>query len=183
MSSQFGEIMQLGYIVEDIDASAREWTARVGAGPFYLIDSMVFDQYYYRGIRTDLEMRIALGYWNNMQIELIQPLSDTDTLYNRALRSSPGRLNHCATVVGDVDALLERHQLQERVIHSGKMPTGVKFVYLEEYLPGSLHLELIEAQQDTLMAFAGMEKASLQWDGEGPVRPIARLQDDLAALR
>jgi hypothetical protein len=144
---------------------------------------MAFDQYYFRGMRTDLEMRLAFGYWNSMQIELIQPLNDTDNLYTRALRGSPGMLNHCATVVTDVDALLARHHLQDRVIQSGKMPTGLKFVYLEEYLPGGLHLELIEAQQDTLMAFAGMEKASRQWDGSEPVRPITRLQEDLAALR
>ena len=82
----------------------------------------------------------------------------------------------------DVDALLTRRQLQDRVIQSGKMPTGLKFVYLEEYLPGGLHLELIEAQEATQMAFAGMEKASRHWDGEEPVRAITRLQDDLAAL-
>lgn len=183
MSSEFGAIMQLGYVVKDVDAAAQEWATHLGAGPFYLLDRMVFDQYYYRGMRTDLEMRLAFGYWNNMQIELIQPLNDADTLYSRALRSSPGKLNHCATVVTNVDALLTRRQLQDRVIQSGKMPTGLKFIYLEEYLPGGLHLELIEAQQDTLMAFAGMEQASRHWDGNEPVRPIARLQEDLAALR
>ena len=183
MSSEFGAIMQLGYVVKDVDAAAREWATRLSAGPFYLLDNMIFDQYYFRGIRTDLEMCLAFGYWNNMQIELIKPINDADTLYSRALRSSPGKLNHCATVVPDVDALLTRRQLQDRVIQSGKMPTGLKFVYLEEYLPGGLHLELIEAQQDTLMAFAGMEPASRHWDGNEPVRPIARLQEDLAALR
>jgi hypothetical protein len=183
MSSEFGEIMQLGYIVKDVDAAAREWAARLGAGPFYLLDRMVFDQYYFRGMRTDLEMCLAFGYWNDMQIELIQPLNDADTLYSRALRSSPGKLNHCATVVTDIDALLTRRQLEDRVVQSGKMPTGLKFVYLEEYLPGGLHLELIEAQADTLMAFAGMEKASCNWDGREPVRSIARLQEDLATLR
>ena len=182
MGSEFGAIMQMGYIVNDVDEAAREWAARVGAGPFYLLDSMVFDQYYFRGKRMALEMRLAFGYWNHMQIELITPLNDADTLYSRALRKSPGKLNHCATVVADVDALLARHRLQDRVIQSGKMPTGLKFVYLEEYLPGGLHLELIEAQEATLMAFAGMEKASRHWDGEEPVRAITRLQDDLAAI-
>jgi hypothetical protein len=62
------------------------------------------------------------------------------------------------------------------------MPTGLKFVYLEEYLPGGLHLELIEAQESTLAAFAGMEKLARNWDGRDPVRPMSRIQDDLVAI-
>lgn len=183
MSSEFGRIMQLGYVVQDVDMAAGEWAARLGAGPFYLLDHLVFDQYYFRGMRTDLEMRLAFGYWNDMQIELIRPLNQADTLYCRALSNAPGKLNHCASVVTDIDALLARRRLQDRVIQSGTMPTGLKFVYLEEFLPGGLHLELIEAREDTLMAFTGMEQVSRHWDGREPLRPIARLQEDLAARR
>jgi len=183
MSSEFGQIMQHGYIVSDVATAAAEWAQRVGAGPFYVLDRIAMDQYYFRGVRTEVELRLAFGYWGSLQIELIQPLNDGDTLYSRALQSSAGKLNHCATVVPDIDALLARKQLQARVIQAGKMPTGLKFVYLEEYLPGGLHLELIEAQESTLMAFAGMEAASRRWDGETPVRPISQLQEDLAATK
>jgi hypothetical protein len=40
---------------------------------------------------------------------------------------------------------------------------------------------LMEAPQSTLMAFAGMEKASRHWDGRNPVRPMSALAEDLAA--
>lgn len=182
MSSEFGELMQFGYIVDDVEAAAVDWVKRFGVGPFYVLDRISMDQYYFRGAKTELEIRLAFGYWGSMQIELIQPLNDADTLYARALRSAPGGLNHCAAVVPDLDTLLERHQLRDRVIQSGQMPTGLRFVYLEEYLPGGLHLELIEAQQGTLTAFAGMEKASRVWDGSEPIRPMSRIQDDLAAI-
>jgi hypothetical protein len=175
--------MQLGYIVNDVEAAAVEWAERVGAGPFYVMDRIVMDHYYYRGVHTPLEMQLAFGYWGSMQIELIKPLTVTDTLYSRALHTSAGALNHCATVVTDIDALLARRDLQHRVIQSGKMPTGLKFVYLDEHLPGGLHLELIEAQESTLMAFAGMEAASRNWDGNDPVRPASRLQQDLTVRR
>jgi Glyoxalase/Bleomycin resistance protein/Dioxygenase superfamily len=181
--SEFGQIMQHGYIVNDVAASANEWVTRVGAGPFYVLDRIAMDQYYYRGVHTPVEMRLAFGYWGSIQVELIQPLSDTDTLYSRALRDTAGQLNHCATVVKNIDALLAANKLQSRVIQAGTMPTGLKFVYLEEYLPGGQHLELIEAQEGTLMAFAGMQAASRTWDGRNPLRPMAQLQQDLAASR
>ena len=79
--------------------------------------------------------------------------------------------------------MLAQHGLHDRVIQSGKMPSGLKFVYLDEYLPGGLHLELIEANEGMLAGFAGMQAVSRQWDGQDAVRPITRLQEDLAGLR
>ena len=183
MSVDFGAVMQHGYIVGDVAGAATEWAQRVGAGPFYVIDRMPMDQYYYRGVRTDMELRLAFGYWAGLQIELIEPLGSADTLYSRALRDAPGKLNHCATVVADIDLLLAQRCLEDRVIQSGKMASGLKFVYLDEYLPGGLHLELIEATESMLGGFTGMQAASRHWDGQDPVRPIARLQEDLARLR
>ncbi len=174
--------MQYGYIVTDVEKSALEWSGRLGVGPFYMLDRNRMDQYYFRGTRLDVEMRLAFGYWHGVQIELIQPLDEADSLYTRALRTSAGKLNHMATVVSDLEGLLSRHGLKDRVIQRGSMSSGVNFVYLEEYLPGGLHLELIEAPQSTLAAFAGMEKAARHWDGRNPVRPISTLAQDLAAL-
>jgi hypothetical protein len=182
MNSNFGTIMQHGYIVEDVAATARQWAERLGVGPFYILDRIAMDQYYYRGVRTDVELCLGFGYWGSIQIELIQPLSKTDTLYSRALRESPGQLNHCASQVKDLDALIASRKLEGRVIQSGHMPTGLKFVYLENYLPGGHHLELVQATDRALMAFAGMEKIAQRWDGTNPLRSMSALGADIAAL-
>jgi methylmalonyl-CoA/ethylmalonyl-CoA epimerase len=182
MSTVFGAIMQHGYIVADVEKAAREWADSVNAGPFYMIDRMLMDTYHFRGVRVDVELRMAFGYWDGMQIELIQQLNAADTLYSRAQKTSAGKLNHFATLVPDLDALLDSRGLRNRVIQHGDMPSGLKFAYLEEYLPGGQHLELVQAQESTVMAFAGMQKAARQWDGRNPVRPITELAKDLAAL-
>jgi hypothetical protein len=182
MNSEFGLINQLGYIVADVRATASAWVERVGAGPFYIIDRIEQDQYFYRGVRTPLEMSLCFGYWGSMQIELITPLNQADTLYTRALRETPGLLNHCATYVSDLDALLAKHQLANRVIQSGHMPTGLKYVYLGEYLPGGQHLELVQATDGAKQAFGGMERIARSWDGRNPLRSMSSLGADLAAL-
>ncbi len=181
MTAGFGRIMQHGYIVGDVEATAREWASRVGAGPFYILDRIRMDDYYYRGVRTPVELRLAFGYWGSIQIELIRPLDDADTLYSRALKSAPGRLNHCATVVSDIDGVLAAGDLGARVIQSGSMPTGLKFVYLEDYLPDGSHLELIQPVGAALQAFEGMEAIARNWDGADPLRPASALAQDLAA--
>lgn len=182
MTGNFGTIMQHGYIVHDVEKTAREWADRVGVGPFYVMDQAL-DNYYYRGVRTPVELRLGFAYWGPVQIELIQPLSSTDTLYTRALKASAGLLNHCAAIVSDLDGLLEQRNLRSRIVQSGSMPSGVKFAYLEEYLHGGLHLELIEAPENNLQVFAGMEAIARQWDGRNPVRGTADLGQDLAALQ
>jgi hypothetical protein len=182
MKVDFGAIMQHGYIVADVEKAAAEWAKRLDVGPFYVAGGMPMEQYYYRGVRMTVELRMAFAYWHGIQIELIQQVNDADSLYQRAAHSSPGKLNHVATVVKDIDSLLASRGLANRVIQNGDMPSGLKFVYLEEYLPGGLHLELIQATPSTLMAFAGMEKAARLWDGRKPIRSMADLGADLAAL-
>src|SRR5579862_2930897 len=93
MTKDFGPIMQHGYIVEDVDKAAAEWVERVGAGPFYILDRNAMDQYYYRGVRTDVEIKLGFGYWGSVQIELIQQLNKADTLYSRAARVTAGKIN------------------------------------------------------------------------------------------
>ncbi|WP_373083200.1 VOC family protein [Zhongshania sp.] len=183
MTAGFGDIMQLGYVVEDLENAAHDWAARVGAGPFYLIESQTIDNYFYRGNPEEVELKLAFGYWGAMQIELIQPINKANTFYNEALQKGAGQLNHCATLIPNLDQLLTEHKLEDKLIHRGKMPTGLQFAYLENYLPGGQHLELIESQADTEAAFAGMQAAHKMWDGQDPLRPMTRLGDDLATLK
>lgn len=186
MSVNLGDVFQQGYIVDDVAKSAQEWAERTGAGPFYVMDHLAMEHYYYQGVQTPVEMRLAFGYWGPMQIELIQPLGSAVSLYSDALKSGgAGKLNHCATVIdGDLDELLARYGLKDQIIHSGHMPTGLKFVYLGNYLPDGSHLELIQATEQAKMGFQGMQAIHAGWDGSSkPVRPITDLANDLANLK
>jgi methylmalonyl-CoA/ethylmalonyl-CoA epimerase len=181
MNGAFGQVMQHGYVVHDVDEVAREWAGRVGAGPFYVFDRMVMEQSF-RGKRVEVETRLAFGYWGSIQIELIQPLNDVETLYSQGLRDAPGMLHHMATIVPDLSSLLVNQGLEDHVMQSGTMPTGVKFAYLNEYLPGKCHLELIQAPESALAGFAAMQAMSQHWNGDRPVRSMADLGADMAAL-
>lgn len=182
MQGKFGPVMQHGYIVDDVEKTAAQWIER-GIGPFYILDRNPMDEYHYRGKRTFVELKLGFAYWGSVQIELIQQLNDADTLYSRAVRSAPGQLNHFASIISGLDAFLARHKLENRVIQSGKMASGVSFVYLEEFMPGGQHLELIEPSPEALGGFAGMEAIARKWDGKNPMRPMPALGKDLAALK
>lgn len=180
--SEFGPIVQHGYVVDDVETSAAMWAHRVGAGPFYVFERVVLENYVYRGRLTEIELKIAIGYWSDVQIELITPIRD-DGLYAQALRDEPGKLNHYAVYVSDLDDLMHRRALQPHVLQSGEMGDGLKFVYLGHFIPGGLHLEIIQAAPDVHAGMRGMAAVATLWDGARPVRPAGALADDLAAMR
>jgi hypothetical protein len=179
----FGPVMQHGYIVGDVEKTALEWAERVGVGPFYILERNVMEDYYYRGQRMTIELKLGFAYWGSVQVELIQQINDAPSFYRDAARTGLDGINHLACIVSGVDSILERRRLKDRVVQSGRMNTGVSFVYLETYAPGGLHLELIDAPAETLMAFAGMEAVSRSWDGSRPLRSMEAFGEDMMALK
>jgi Glyoxalase/Bleomycin resistance protein/Dioxygenase superfamily len=176
-----GEINQHGYVVSDAGKAAMQYFELVGAGPFYMGD-FTLDNYRYRGKERECRLRIAVGYWGTIQIEFIQPLSAEGTLYPDALPQCDGLLNHFAMPVADIDSWLAQRNLADRVLQSGEMrQSGVKFVYLENVFPGGLHLELVQAPEAMLGMYAALAAARAKWDRCNPLRPMAAIQDDLAA--
>lgn len=181
MSTIFGPIVQHGYVVADAERAAHDWVETMGVGPFYVMDIKI-DEYYYRGARTDIELRIANGFWGSIHVELIQPLAG-NTLYSDAVKTEAGKLNHYATQVDNLDALMATRNLKSRVLQSGSMASGVKFVYLERFTPDGYHLELVQPPPSNRQMFAALEAIAKVWDGKNPIREAGQMADDYARLR
>lgn len=95
MSRIFGETRQLAFVVEDIDAAIKYWSAAVGIGPFFIKCKITFAEYYYRGkSRTSPTVTIALSNSGYLQIELIQQHDDLDRIYKEFLTSTHCGLQH-----------------------------------------------------------------------------------------
>ena len=54
MSSVFGEIRQLAFIVENIDEAMAFWAASLGIGPFFIKRNIQFSNYIYPWTIFDL---------------------------------------------------------------------------------------------------------------------------------
>ena len=171
-SGEIGKIIQHGYVVEDVEQAALNWVERTGAGPFFVFDRVEFGDYALRGQKATMALRIALGFWADLQIELIQPL-EAEGVFAEALRQAPGQINHYGVFTEDLDGLLERHALKDRILHEGAMPGLLDFVYLDGYVPGGLHLEIVQPTPAFLEGFRAMEQAARGWDGQDPIRKVA----------
>jgi hypothetical protein len=181
MTANLGKIMQHGIVVSSLEAAVDEWAERVGVGPFYLVD-ITLEEYIYRGKSGECDLRLALSHWGDMQIELIEPVGAAVTLYSDVLPSEDGKLNHYGILVEDIDKAIDDTNMRDLVLQSG-CSNGTKFVYLEKYVPGGYHLELIQLAESSKQAMSAMITACGRWDGSRPLRSMSELAEDIANLR
>ncbi|HEY9545822.1 MAG TPA: hypothetical protein VIR56_07435, partial [Solimonas sp.] len=61
-------IMQLCWVVPDLEAAIGYWVRESGAGPFFMFDALHFDQSVYRGTPSDIQAcRAAIGQFGDTQ--------------------------------------------------------------------------------------------------------------------
>jgi hypothetical protein len=66
---------QISYYVEDMESFARAHSALFGSGPFFYLDPMP-NPVNYRGKEIEMTMATAFGQFKDLQIELVQVLSE-----------------------------------------------------------------------------------------------------------
>jgi len=66
-------ISQIGMVVKDVQKTANYYSSLLGVGPFTIYD-FVPEMHVYNGEQTYAKVRMGKAMWNNMELELIQPL-------------------------------------------------------------------------------------------------------------
>jgi methylmalonyl-CoA/ethylmalonyl-CoA epimerase len=102
-------IVQIALVVEDLDATVREWHDRFGVGPwhFYTYGPPLVKRMTRHGAPCEYSMRIALANVGPMRIELIEPI-DGDTVYAEFVREHGYGVHHLGVLVDDMTAALAR---------------------------------------------------------------------------
>lgn len=172
----FGPVMQLGFVVPDLEAAALHW-AKLGVGPFFLLEHIQYGACEYRGRPVSFDMSVAVAQWGEVQVELIFQHDSVPTIYTTFPGASAGGLQHLGVMTDSVDAQLA--QLAERGIRpvqSGSTANGIRFAYVDtDELPGSHPggmIELIERGPAIDGFFAMVRAAASGWDGDRPLRRL-----------
>ena len=70
-------VLQMAYVVEDIDASMRTWIEELKVGPWFLLEHFTGERGTYRGVPADVDVALAMAYAGHMLVELIAPHDET----------------------------------------------------------------------------------------------------------
>lgn len=102
LPSNFGPIRQVAYIVSDIDAAIAHWKT-LGVKAFVVTrDVSPLQNAYYRGEKSlETPVHIGFGYHGVMQVELIEPLHTTPSIYAEAVERKITGVHHYAVCVED----------------------------------------------------------------------------------
>ncbi len=169
-----GQIMQLAYVVEDIDAAIRWWIDDAKTGPWFLLPHFLGPDQTYRGEASTADVAIAMAFNGHMQIELIQPLDRNASVYRDAIATRGYGFHHVGIACDDVDAEIPAYLARGYTLDfRAAVPTGGSVAYMRPpagAAPG--YIELIPATPGMDAHFTTFWQAAQGWDGNNPVRPF-----------
>jgi catechol 2,3-dioxygenase-like lactoylglutathione lyase family enzyme len=96
------QIDQVGYVVRDLEATLARYEALFG--PFTRMDS-VLQGVLYRGVPTDVHLRLAFGHSGDIEIEFIEVLSGASP-HSEFLAAGREGIHHIRYRVADLEATL-----------------------------------------------------------------------------
>ena len=140
-----GGIIQMAYVVPDIEAAMTQWTADLHVGPWFLLDRFTGDDPVYRGQPCQAGVALAMGYAGHLQIELIQPTDEHPSVYKEHIDAKGYGFHHFGLASDDYAADKTRYLAAGYdVAFEAGVPTGGKVCYFDTCgaLPG--YLEVIE---------------------------------------
>ena len=100
-------IAQVAILVKDLDKTVENYWTMFGIGPwhFYTYGKPLVKRMTRHGRPAEYCMRVALGYFGEMRVELIQPL-EGDTVYADFVREHGYGMHHFGLLTDDIEASL-----------------------------------------------------------------------------
>lgn len=117
-----GEVIQVAYVVRDLDAAMRRHWEVCGIGPWhiYQFEAPKVRDYTYRGKPATHSCLIAVTFGDNTQVELMQPVSGR-SIYDEHLEKKGEGLHHVKLFCADCTAAVAEYERRGYpVIQSGK---------------------------------------------------------------
>ena len=145
-------IAQIAMVVEDLDATVEQYNKLFGIGEwiFYTYGKPLVKEMSYHGQPGDHRFRVALSYFGDMRVELIQPL-EGESIYKDFIAQHGYGLQHLGVLVEDMDAALAQARAAGlEMIQDGSgfgLDGDGHYAYLNTQETLGVTIELIERPQ------------------------------------
>lgn len=169
-------IIQVAYAVPDIRTAIATWVEQLGVGPWFVVDRIGGPGTTYRGNPGEAEFTIAIAYSDKMMFELIEVLDDKPSIYKEARERGGYGFHHVAKIRPNVGEVAKAYEADgQAIVFHSLTPGGgeVYFVEGRDALPG--YIELVEDGPAARGVFEKAWRASVEWNGDRPVRPFSEL--------
>ena len=166
-------VVQMAWVVNDLEEAAHRFHRIYRCGPFLMNRHIKLGDPRYRGIPMRTDFSTALAQAGDVQIELIQQHDDTPSVYRDLHAAGSEGFHHVAMIVPDVAEEVERYRaLGFAAAFEGRFGNA-EFAYVDT-VPAIGHMTEILPDNDMLRGFFGMvRRAAEDWDGREVIRELA----------
>ncbi|WP_242128035.1 VOC family protein [Sphingobium sp. Sx8-8] len=167
-----GEIVQIAYLPSNFEAALDHWTKTMGVGPFFMLQNIQLGAMKYEGQPTDALFSIAIGYWGDIQIELIRPENDAPSVYTGPY-AVKDQVHHVCLFVDSIDdARRACAEIGAKTLLEGKVGDTGEVIYIDAGGGPGHVIEMLQPMEGSDALFAMMREAARDWDGSDPLRVI-----------
>ena len=166
-------IVQMAWVVDDLEAAAERFSRAMGIGPFLMNRHIRLTDPHHRGRSMHTDFSLALAQAGEVQVELVEQHDDTPSVYRDIYGPGEGGFHHVAVIVADVAAEVARYnELGFATASSGRLGEA-DFAYIDTSSVSGFMVEVLP-DNDTIRRFFGaIRKAAEQWDGKDFIRDMA----------
>jgi len=164
-------IVQMAYVVADLRAAIAHWTQSLRVGPWFVLEHFTGVNPVYRGQPSQAEMALAMSFAGHMNIELIQAKNDAPSVYREMIDRRGYGFHHWGVATWHFDAAVASYESAGYALaFRAAVPSGGRVGYMDTtaVLPG--YTELIELGGAFEEVFGRFYRASLDWNGQDPIR-------------
>jgi hypothetical protein len=167
----FPGVFQLGYVVEDIHKSMKDLSESIGAGPWYYVDLLTLPNTF-RGRSNTVKLKAAICNSGDMQLELIQQLSEGRSVFADISEHRQYGLHHQAIAVDNFDSVRQLYldRGYEEVCFCDVGIYRIAFIDTKGALP--FIVELVEATEPLERTCKFVRESARDWDGSEPIRKL-----------
>ena len=164
-------IIQMCYVVPDIQQAMNLWVDKLKVGPWFLLDHFTGTDPMYRGRGSTADVSLAMSFAGHMNIELIQPNDGEPSVYREWIERRGYGFHHWGRATANFEHDVRQYEAagHELVFLAG-VPSGGHVAYMDTtaVMPG--YVELIELGAGFDATFSKFYRASIGWDGKDRVR-------------
>jgi hypothetical protein len=164
---------QLGHVVDDVLAAAAAWARVYGVGPFHVLP-VAQQKAIYRGELRTVTIHVAVAQTGPVQIELIQQLCDTPSIFRDWSRGGTSAIHQVATVTPDYDAKKAHFEHLGYPVAAESVSSRVRIAYVDTVTDFGFYTEVVEHSPGLLAQMQAISQTCATWDGTDPVRLLTR---------
>jgi hypothetical protein len=163
-------IHHLGYVVEDLHRDLPRFSAVTGAGPFYAMEHIPFDEVSYRGDPAIYDHSSAFGRWGPILVELTQVHEAQPAALRDSLVSPGEGVGHVGWLVDSLEDEVSRLKAAGLTpFHTGR--TGpASAVWFDGGKLFGHPIEVLQRRDELLRFYSMVREAAVGWDGSEPLR-------------